>query len=57
LDPSIYGAQESALREEHIEGHLNGMSIQQVMKKQKKKKKKKKKKKRFILTANFTKPS
>ncbi|KAG2683763.1 hypothetical protein I3843_10G048700 [Carya illinoinensis] len=31
LDPSIYGAQESALREEHIEGHLNGMSVQQAM--------------------------
>lgn len=30
LDPSIYGPQESALKEEHIIGHLNGMSIQQV---------------------------
>ena len=32
LDPSIYGPQESALREEHIKGHLDGMSVQQVMK-------------------------
>lgn len=30
LDPSIYGPQESALKEEHIIGHLNGLSIQQV---------------------------
>ncbi|XP_059438696.1 linoleate 13S-lipoxygenase 3-1, chloroplastic-like [Corylus avellana] len=35
LDPSIYGAQESALREEHIEGHLNGMSVQKAMEKNK----------------------
>ncbi|CAL8146467.1 unnamed protein product [Prunus armeniaca] len=31
LDPSIYGPQESALKEEHIIGHLNGMSIQQAL--------------------------
>jgi lipoxygenase len=30
LDASIYGPQESALKEEHIIGHLNGMSLQQV---------------------------
>ncbi|CAL5411249.1 unnamed protein product [Camellia sinensis] len=31
LDPSVYGPQESALREEHIIGHLCGMSIQQAL--------------------------
>lgn len=30
LDPQIYGPQESALKEEHILGHLNGMTVQQV---------------------------
>lgn len=30
LDPEIYGPQESALKEEHIAGQLNGMTIQQV---------------------------
>ncbi|PQM34145.1 linoleate 13S-lipoxygenase 3-1 chloroplastic-like [Prunus yedoensis var. nudiflora] len=30
LDPSIYGPQESALKEEHLKGHLDGMSVQQV---------------------------
>lgn len=30
LDPEIYGPQESALKEEHILGQLNGMSVQQV---------------------------
>ncbi|XWS12645.1 hypothetical protein CRYUN_Cryun37aG0107800 [Craigia yunnanensis] len=31
LDPSIYGPQDSALREEHIICHLNGMSVQQAL--------------------------
>ncbi|KAI7735799.1 hypothetical protein M8C21_000561 [Ambrosia artemisiifolia] len=31
LDPDKYGPQESALREEHIVGHLNGMSVQQAI--------------------------
>ncbi|OMO76434.1 Lipoxygenase [Corchorus capsularis] len=31
LDPSIYGPQESALREEHIISHLDGMSVQQAI--------------------------
>lgn len=31
LDPEIYGPQESALKEEHILGHLNGMTVQQVL--------------------------
>ncbi|XP_023734299.1 lipoxygenase 1, chloroplastic [Lactuca sativa] len=31
LDPEIYGQQESALKEEHISGYLNGMSVQQAM--------------------------
>ncbi|KAI7749445.1 hypothetical protein M8C21_029126, partial [Ambrosia artemisiifolia] len=31
LDPSIYGPVESALKEEHIIGHLNGMSVQQAL--------------------------
>lgn len=30
LDPEIYGPQESALKEEHILGHLNGMTVQEV---------------------------
>ncbi|GJQ90023.1 lipoxygenase 1, chloroplastic [Tanacetum coccineum] len=30
LDPEIYGRQESALKEEHILGYLNGMSVQQM---------------------------
>ncbi|KAH9665231.1 Lipoxygenase 3 [Citrus sinensis] len=29
LDPAIYGPQESALKEEHIIGQLDGMSVQQ----------------------------
>ncbi|KAK7302790.1 hypothetical protein RJT34_13686 [Clitoria ternatea] len=35
LDPSICGAHESALKEEHITSHLNGMSVQQAMAKKK----------------------
>ncbi|XP_010273845.1 PREDICTED: linoleate 13S-lipoxygenase 3-1, chloroplastic-like [Nelumbo nucifera] len=31
LDPEIYGPQESALTEEHIVGHLSGMSVQQAL--------------------------
>ena len=31
LDPSMYGPQESDLKEEHIINHLNGMSVQQVI--------------------------
>ncbi|KAJ1407538.1 Lipoxygenase, plant [Sesbania bispinosa] len=31
LDPSIYGSVESALKEEHIIGHLEGMSIQKAL--------------------------
>ncbi|KAK7246507.1 hypothetical protein RIF29_41376 [Crotalaria pallida] len=31
LDPSLYGAQESALKEEHIINHLDGMSVEQAM--------------------------
>lgn len=31
LDSKIYGPLESALKEEHILGHLNGMTVQQVM--------------------------
>ncbi|XP_008225171.1 PREDICTED: linoleate 13S-lipoxygenase 3-1, chloroplastic-like [Prunus mume] len=30
LDPSIYGPQESALKEEHLKGHLDAMSVQQA---------------------------
>ena len=30
LDPEIYGHQDSALKEEHILGQLNGMTVQQV---------------------------
>ncbi|KDO65004.1 hypothetical protein CISIN_1g0431471mg, partial [Citrus sinensis] len=35
LDPAIYGPQESALKEEHIIGQLDGMSVQQVLKENK----------------------
>ncbi|KAL3632074.1 hypothetical protein CASFOL_025058 [Castilleja foliolosa] len=31
LDPEIYGPNESALREEHIAGQLNGMTIQEAL--------------------------
>ncbi|KAI3411631.1 Lipoxygenase [Psidium guajava] len=31
LDPEVYGPLESALKEEHILGHLNGMSVQQAI--------------------------
>ncbi|GAU47436.1 hypothetical protein TSUD_86400 [Trifolium subterraneum] len=31
LDPSIYGSVESALKEEHIINHIEGMSIQQAL--------------------------
>lgn len=31
LDPKIYGPQESALKEEHIIGQLDGMSVQQAL--------------------------
>ncbi|XP_061375574.1 lipoxygenase 4, chloroplastic-like [Gastrolobium bilobum] len=31
LDPSIHGGQESALKEEHIISHLDGMSVQQAL--------------------------
>ncbi|XP_024988751.1 lipoxygenase 3, chloroplastic-like [Cynara cardunculus var. scolymus] len=31
LDPSIYGPSESNLKEEHIIGHLNGLSVQQAI--------------------------
>lgn len=31
LDPEIYGPQQSALKEEHIIGHLNGMTVQQAL--------------------------
>lgn len=31
LDPELYGPQESALKEEHIAGHLNGMTVQEVI--------------------------
>ncbi|XP_017978690.1 PREDICTED: lipoxygenase 3, chloroplastic isoform X1 [Theobroma cacao] len=31
LDPSVYGPKESAIREEHITCHLNGMSVQQAL--------------------------
>ncbi|KAK4591378.1 hypothetical protein RGQ29_021546 [Quercus rubra] len=35
LDPEIYGPQESALKEEHILGYLNGMTVQQALKENK----------------------
>ncbi|RVX16942.1 Linoleate 13S-lipoxygenase 3-1, chloroplastic [Vitis vinifera] len=31
LDPEVHGPQESALKEEHIVGHLNGMTIEQAL--------------------------
>ncbi|RDX81330.1 Linoleate 13S-lipoxygenase 3-1, chloroplastic, partial [Mucuna pruriens] len=31
LDPEVYGHQESALKEEHILGQLNGMTVQQAI--------------------------
>lgn len=31
LDPELHGPQESALKEEHIAGHLNGMTVQEVI--------------------------
>lgn len=31
LDPEIYGDVSSALKEEHIIGHLHGMTVQQVI--------------------------
>lgn len=31
LDPTVYGPPESALTEEHILGHLNGMTVQQAL--------------------------
>ncbi|KAF3338491.1 putative lipoxygenase 5 [Carex littledalei] len=31
LDPDVYGPPESAIKEEHIIGHLNGMSVQQAL--------------------------
>ncbi|XP_055825594.1 linoleate 13S-lipoxygenase 3-1, chloroplastic [Solanum dulcamara] len=31
LDPEIYGPQESALKEQHILGHLNGMTVQEAL--------------------------
>lgn len=31
LDPELHGPQESALKEEHIIGHLNGMTVQEVI--------------------------
>ncbi|KAJ7968563.1 Lipoxygenase [Quillaja saponaria] len=31
LDPNIYGPQESALKEEHIRDHIEGMSIQEAL--------------------------
>ncbi|KAJ1698692.1 hypothetical protein LUZ63_007204 [Rhynchospora breviuscula] len=35
LDPSIYGPPKSAIKEEHIIGQLDGMSVQQAMEKNK----------------------
>ncbi|RYR36021.1 hypothetical protein Ahy_A10g051084 isoform C [Arachis hypogaea] len=35
LDPSMYGPQESALKEEHIISHLDGMSVQQAIEEKK----------------------
>ncbi|CAN4087026.1 unnamed protein product [Withania somnifera] len=31
LEPEIYGPQESALKDEHILGHLNGMTVQEAL--------------------------
>ncbi|KAJ6825466.1 putative lipoxygenase 5 [Iris pallida] len=35
LDPQLYGPPESAIKEEHILGHLNGMSVQQALEEKK----------------------
>eukprot|EP01018_Ginkgo_biloba_P004876 Gb_16198 [translate_table: standard] len=35
LDPTIYGSPESAIKEEHIMGQLNGMSLEQALKENK----------------------
>ncbi|OAY70522.1 putative lipoxygenase 5 [Ananas comosus] len=35
LDPAVYGPPESAIKEEHIAGHLDGMSVQQAIAKNK----------------------
>ncbi|CAD5165103.1 unnamed protein product [Musa acuminata subsp. malaccensis] len=35
LDPSVYGPPESAITEEHITSHLNGMSVQQALEEKK----------------------
>ncbi|KAL5698365.1 linoleate 13S-lipoxygenase [Ranunculus cassubicifolius] len=35
LDPIAYGPQESAMKEEHIIGHLNGMSVEEALEKNK----------------------
>ncbi|XP_078444696.1 lipoxygenase 3 [Wolffia australiana] len=35
LDPSVYGPSESAIKEEHLLGHLEGMSIQQALEEKK----------------------
>ncbi|KAF2303328.1 hypothetical protein GH714_016761 [Hevea brasiliensis] len=35
LNPSIYGPQESSLKEEHISGYLNGMTVQQALEEKK----------------------
>ncbi|PKA47033.1 putative lipoxygenase 6 [Apostasia shenzhenica] len=35
LDPAVYGPQESAIREEHITGQLNGLTVQQAMEEKK----------------------
>lgn len=32
LDPKIYGPKESAIKAEHIDGHLGGLSVQEVSK-------------------------
>lgn len=31
LDPKVYGNQNSAIREEHIENNLNGQTVDQVL--------------------------
>ncbi|KAJ0987333.1 hypothetical protein J5N97_005689 [Dioscorea zingiberensis] len=35
LDPAIYGPPESSIKEEHIIGHLNGMSVQEAIEEKK----------------------
>ncbi|KAF2304541.1 hypothetical protein GH714_033133 [Hevea brasiliensis] len=35
LNPSIYGPQESSLKDEHISGYLNGMTVQQALEEKK----------------------